>query len=373
MRHRQQALFGVLLLTFVPVHGAEDSRQKEIRELKAHLVKCAQMGEAALAVAPEARRGMPDSYQEELIIRKAPRDLLLEAIDQAIRTGTTEERAGAFGIYAGLIYDGKEKPNKEYLTIFLDCIRTDDLRSLAFTFMLVNVLHWYPSRETVLAFVELSKRSSNFELRDTALSRAAEMMGMYIGVYKNATPEQNEKALSDFVSWVDKNADRIQFNSKGKFRLAHGGTSTDHDVLDAKDRERIRKDPVGVVRLFRQITDDDDDSNADLNGDAAVGLLGPEGAALMAKREAMAKEEREPGSEMDARLGSYADSYPVQDAALLAAVYVVAYEKDPEGLRMAKEILIEASRSDVERVAAKEPRWVRKKAEALANDASEGD
>jgi hypothetical protein len=373
MKIAQRAILSFLLLLLLCPAAFSGSREEAIQDLKARFAKAVQMEEAREAAPEELRRGMHGFYEESLVIKKAPRDLLLEAVDQSIRAGTIEERTGAFGIYSDLIYDREEKPKPEYFPILLGYLAKDDLHSPAQTFSLVDVLHWYPSRESVLAFVAVSKRTSNFELRVASLKRAGEMMGMYIPVYKNATPEQNEKALSDFVSWVDKNRDRIQFNSKGKFRLARSGASTDHDVLDDKDRDRIRKDPVGVVRLFRQIAGDDDDSTADLSGDAAVGLLGPEGATLMAKRAAMAKEGREPGQEMEARLGSYADSYPVQDAALLAAVYVVAYEKDPEGLRMAKEMLIEASRADVDRVAAKEPRWVRKKAEGLASDASQGD
>ena len=50
----------------------------------------------------------------------------------------------------------------------------------------------------------------------------------------------------------------------------------------------------------------------------------------------------------------------------MAAVYIVSYEKDPEAVKMAREMLFQASRADVRRVAGSEPPAVRKKAERLA-------
>ena len=108
---------------------------------------------------------------------KEPLDLLMEAIDQVIRSGSTEERIGGIGIYCTLIYDKKVKPNPEYYPLFLDLLVKDDGSSHLFTLVLVNALHYYPTRETVLAFVDAAGRSTNFELRHTALASSRQHDG----------------------------------------------------------------------------------------------------------------------------------------------------------------------------------------------------
>ena len=365
MRSLKLSLVAVLLLGSFSLTRATSS-EETVAQLRARFAKIVEIDSQYYAAPEELRRDMPTGYREGLAVKKEPLYLLLEAIDQALRTGSLEERIGALGIYSDLIYEGKEKPNPAYYTLLLNSLLNDDLRSEFLTFALVDTLHWYPTRETVSAMTGVAERSTNFKLRETALARVADMMGLNLAVYANATPEQNEKAMSDFISWVAKNKDRIQFNKKGHFRLAGGEVREEREELGNQDRERIRRDPTGVLRLFNQIMGDDDDSQVDLTGECAVGLLGPEGAALMARRAAIAAEGKEPTREMEASLGSYQGSYPVADAALLAAVYIVAYEKDAGALKMAKGMLIQASRADVRRVAGSEPRSVRRKAEALA-------
>jgi len=362
-----------LALLFLAPFGAAvaASRDQAIQDLKARLVKSAQLDEAYSAAPRELRPTMQSADEVDRALLREPRDLLLETIDQVIRSGSKEERSGGIGIYCSLIYDRKLKPNPEYYPLFLDLLVNDDGRSDYFTFILVNALHWHPTRETVLAYADVADRSTNLKLRHTALARAGDMMGMDLAVYANATPEQNEKAISDFVSWIRRNKDRIRFTKKGHFRLAGGEVGEDREGLGEEDRARIRKDPAGVLRLFNQIVGDEDDSSADLTGECAAGLLGPQGAALMAKRAALAKEGKEPTRDMEASLASYQGSYPVADAGLLAAVYIVAYEKDAKALKMAREMLIQASRGDVRRVAGSEPRWVRRKAEALSGEKTE--
>lgn len=370
MRIMSNTFLAFLLLAIVGSAVAA-SREEAIQDLKARMVRIGQLDEAYSAASRELRKTMESPYKEDLALQKEPLEPLVEAIDQTIRTGSREERIGGIGIYCSLAYDRKLKPNPEYHPIFLGLLMNDEGPSDYFRFVLVNALHWYPTRETVLAYVDVAERSTNSSLRYTALARASDMMGMDLAVYNNVPEEQNEKAMSDFVSWVMRNKDRIRFSKKGHFRLAGGEVGEDREALREEDRARIRKDPAGVLRLFRQIVGDEDDSSADLTGDCAAGLLGPEGAALMAKRAALAREGKEPSREMEANLASYQGSYPVADAALLAAVYIVSYEKDPEALKMAREMLIQASRGDVRRVAGSEPPAVRKKAERLAGERTE--
>jgi len=366
----KRVFLAFLLLVPVATAGAA-SREQAIQELKARFVKSARIDEAFYAAPKELRGNMPYAYKEDLALLREPEDLLREAIDQVIRNGSRDEMIGGLGFYCFMIYNKREKPNPEYYPIVLDLLVNDDGRSDYFTGVLVNALHWYPARETVLAMAGVAERSTNFKLRETALAGAADMMGMRLEVYANATPEQNEKAISDFVSWIRRNEDRIRFSKKGHFRLAGGEVGEDREGLGEEDRARIRRDPAGVLRLFNQIVGDEDDSSADLTGECAAGLLGPQGAALMAKRAALAKEGKEPTRDMEASLGSYQGSYPVADAGLLAAVYIVAYEKDAKALKMAREMLSQASRGDVRRVAGSEPRSVRRKAEALAGEKTE--
>ena len=366
----KRVFLAFLLLVPVATAGAA-SREQAIQELKARFVKSARIDEAFYAAPKELRGNMPYAYKEDLALLREPEDLLREAIDQVIRNGSRDEMIGGLGFYCFMIYNKRKKPNPEYYPIVLDLLVNDDGRSDYFTGVLVNALHWYPTRETVFAYADVAERSTNLELRGTALSRAADMMGMDFSVYQNFSREQNEKAISDFVSWIRRNKDRIRFTKKGHFRLAGGEVGEDREGLGEEDRARIRKDPAGVLRLFNQIVGDEDDSSADLTGECAAGLLGPQGAALMAKRAALAKEGKEPTRDMEASLASYQGSYPVADAGLLAAVYIVAYEKDAKALKMAREMLSQASRGDVRRVAGSEPRWVRRKAEALSGEKTE--
>lgn len=370
MRIMRNSLLAFLIIATAGAAGAA-SREETIQNLRSRFVNIARVDEAYTATPRELRSTVQSPDDEDRALKKVPRDLLLEAIDRVVRGGTKEERSGGIGMYCSLIYDRELKPNPEYYPLFLDLLVNDDGSSDYYTFVLVNALHWHPTRETVLAYAGVAERSTNSSLRYTALARASDMMGMDLAVYNNVPEEQNEKAMSDFVSWVMRNKDRIRFSKKGHFRLAGGEVGEDREALREEDRARIRKDPAGVLRLFRQIMGDEDDSSADLTGDCAAGLLGPEGAALMAKRAALAREGKEPSREMEANLGSYEGSYPVADAALLAAVYVVSYEKDPEALKMAREMLIQASRGDVRRVAGSEPPAVRKKAERLAGERTE--
>ena len=363
----RKAIVAIALL--LPMASATAaSRDEAVAAVRERFVKSARLDEAYFARPEETRRGTPSGYDEDRELMKEPEDLLLEAIDQVIRGGTTEERAGGLGIYNLMIYDHKTKPNPEYLPILLELLANDDGSSYGLTGGLLSVLHWYPTRETVLAFVRTAERSTDFETRYGALGRAAGLMGMNLGIYVNATPEQNEKRMADFISWVRRNEDRIQFSKSGRFRLAGGEAAEDGAGLRAADRERIRKDPAGVLRLFNQVVGDEDDSTADLGGEAAAGLFGPEAAALMAKRAALAREGKDSDPDLEAKLGALQGTYPVEDAALLAAVYAVSYEKDAGTLKTARGMLMRATREEVRRVAGSEPRAVRKKAEALAGE-----
>jgi hypothetical protein len=176
-----------------------------------------------------------------------------------------------------------------------------------------------------------------------------------------------EKVLADFEDWFAKNRDRIQFNKEGQFKLSRNTSDTKSVGLSEEDRKRIRQDPVCVLRLMKSSFGEDDNLNhsKELASKCGAALWGVEGARAMSR----ALSEPEASPENQANLASLAGEYPMQDAATLAAVYIVAYQDENDGLEMAKDFLIRVNPKDVQRVGKGEPRWVVKKAEALANPA----
>ena len=246
---------GFLAFLVVATAGAAGaaSRDEAIQDLRSRFVNIARVEETYTATPRNLRSTVPSPDQEDRALKKVPRDLLLEAIDRVVRDGTKEERSGGIGMYCALIYDRELKPNQEYYPLFLDLLVKDDGSSDYYTFILVNALHWHPTRETVLAYVDVAERSRNSSLRYTALARASDMMGMDLAVYNNVPEEQNEKAMSDFVSWVRRDKDRIRFSKRGHFRLAGGEVSEDIEVLREEDRARIRKGPLRTFNRLRDL------------------------------------------------------------------------------------------------------------------------
>ena len=245
----------------------------------------------------------------------------------------------------------------------------------------------YPSRETVLAYKALADRSPTLEMRVEYTKAAASMLGMWLEIYTNSTPEQIDKSLAGFDAWFEKHKDKIHFDKKGKLRLSRRGAAQESRIeLSGEDRERIRGQAICVLRLMAASLGDGEDEDpessaaAALNAQCGPALFGAERSALMARMATTAStakgaqpremaEEGDEGGEGSLELQAQfqgAESYPMTDAALLAAIYVVSDEADREALEMAEDLLASASRADVRRLAKGEPARVRKKALALA-------
>jgi hypothetical protein len=303
-------------------------------------------------------------------LRKQPREALREAIDQSIASGSKEERIGALDFYyLELIYMNKEPPKREYKSVLLDLLAKDDLAVGEYTEALgLTLMKAYPSRETVFAFMEVAKRAPTHEMRVSFLSSAARLCGIeWLDIQPESRGPRVEKVLADFEDWFAKNRDRIQFNKEGQFRLSRNRSDTKPVGLREEDRKLIRQDPVCVLRLMKSSFGEDDNLNhsKDLASECGAALWGVEGARAISR----ALSESEASPENQANLASLAGEYPMQDAATLAAVYIVAYQDDKDGLEMAKDFLIRVNPKEVQRVGKGEPRWVVKKAEALANPA----
>jgi hypothetical protein len=300
---------------------------------------------------------------------KQPRGAVTEAIDQAIVSGNKEERIGALSIYLEAVYMKRVPSNPRYRKNLLDLLAEDDLKVKSYTGSLVGTL-WtvYPSRETVFAFMEAAKRASTHEMRITFLKSAAGLCKIeWLDIQPESRGPRVEKVLADFEDWFAKNRDRIQFNKEGQFKLSRNTSDAKPVGLREEDRKLIRQDPVCVLRLMKSSFGEDDNLNhsKELASKCGAALWGVEGARAMSR----ALSEAEASPESQANLASLAGEYPMQDAATLAAVYIVAYQDEKDGLEMAKDFLIRVNPKDVQRVGKGEPRWVVKKAEALANPA----
>jgi hypothetical protein len=306
-----------------------------------------------------------------------PRVRLIEAIDQAIREGTREELMGALGVYVGLVGIKKEHPNPAYQAPLLQLLAKDDLRQRTYTDTVAGALRLYPSRETAVAYMDVAERAPDARMRKDYIDSTAALLHISLPIANNTPPLRQEKILSDFEAWFSRNKDRIRFDKHGNFRLAGGEASEERKGLSGDDRARIRQDPVCVLRLLDTTMSDDLEDQVkrtrvpDLNAQCGAALWGPDGAAFMAKAAAGDKVEEQKSIEMEAEGASLAGRYPVFEAALLASVYVVAYEQDPEALKLAKEVLIQFSPSDVRKAAKDEPASVRKKAEGFADQTRE--
>jgi len=293
------------------------------------------------------------------ILRTHSPSALAEAVGESIRQGTQEERIGGFYVYHSLVYEDKVPVDKEHLPLLIKLLDQDDLAATQYTVALTTVLTLYPARETVLAFMRAAQRAPDARTKHAMEVSASQMLGMY----------RPTMSMDDFEAWFTKNVDRIQFNQKGEFRLARCGAQADQKELRQADRDQIRKDPVCVVRLL----------NDGLSGEGSLAslrtmmdwcgaaLVGTEGAETIAESLQASQDGKGSSVEIQASLAALRGKYPMGEAYLLAAIYILAYETNPEDAELAKNALFRATPAEIRRVAKGEPRWVRKKALEYAN------
>lgn len=331
--------------------------------------------EVQRAAVPEVqRRELPNPYEASRPILKAPPEALREAIDQAIRFGTEEERIGALGVYSELVRAKTELLNPTYHRILLGLLAQDDLESPAYVGTIAGVLYLHPSRDTALAYMDVAARARNREMRDEFMLRTADFLSLSLPIGTETIPVEKARILADFEAWFARNKERIRFDKKGEFRLAGGEAAEERKRLTPQDRARIRKDPLCVLRLL----------NGSIVGDGAgedVGTLlircgealyGPGGADLITRMAGEGREDAGSSLDLQAAMATVAGKYPMFDAALLAVAYVAAYEKDPAALKLARKTLADLGPAEITRVTKGEPGEVRRKAEELAGEIAKG-
>ena len=305
-------------------------------------------------------------------LNQQPMGVLHEAVDQAIQGGSMEERVIALRVYSNDVDMGDMTLNPAYRPILLDLLAKDDMKTVAYTDALVWTLKFnYPSRETLFTFMDAAKRAPTYSDREGLLHSAAYLCGIeWPGINDESRGPQVEKVLSDFESWFAQNKDRIQFTRKGKFSLKGPKGTVEQPGLSAEDRQRIRQDPACVLSLMGMMMGRDGEDMAkagELNSTCGPALFGAEGSKAFGASLADATAGDNPSVENQINLSSLAGRYPVVDAGILAAVYVVGYDAEPANLEMAREALMQVNPADVRRVAEGEPEALVKKAQALAN------
>jgi len=367
---RQTKVFLILMLTFFAASralpGTDEEAVAAIRAQFAELGPLLEKRHAGqLVKLPGQRREADNEIQYQLW--QKPTELLLNAIDKAMYTGTAEEQTGALDTYCLLTGLKRAQRNWAYHPILLDLLSRDDLRSPAYTARLVTALQLYETKETALAFMAAADRATDNKVRNNFIHLTADSLGFYLQT-DSSKPLQEEKVHSDFHDWFHRNKDRIRFDKKGRFRLAGGEAPDDKAELDREDRARIRQNAGCVVRLMGSFMNGLEKETRELSGKCGEALLGSEGAALTAKVVATAEAGTPPSMDLQAAIASSQGKYPLFDAALLASVYVVAYEKDPEVLKLARNTASALGPVEIDRVVRGEPREVRKAAKELIKD-----
>jgi len=367
MRHQSFCISAVtVLLTSLPTWSA--TREESIAALRAGLAEVGRQEIARSLVPEESRRALPDPYETGRALRRAPRDLLLEAIDKGIRGSGEEEFIGTLSVYQILVIDRKEPLHPEYHPLLLDRLKRDDFHSRIHTGILAGTLMLYRSRETVLALMDAAVRETDPVERNHLVDLTAGMIHLDLPVSTETTALQEQRMLDDFEAWFAANKDRIRFDKDGQPYLAGGEAKGKRVELSPEDRARIRKDPVCVVRLMGAMMGESDDEVMNLNARCGEALLGTEGASLMRKAEGVGSQGKGPSLDFQAAMASARGKYPSLDAVQLAIAYMAAYQTDQDTRKLAREMLDELGSADMARVLKGEPREVRKKARELGDE-----
>jgi hypothetical protein len=320
---------------------------------------------------------LSDNHDKELIrqandadraLLSLPKAEVLSTIDQSIRSGEKLEVSGALIAYSYLIVMNKFTPELQYKPLLLDMLARDDFKSRTYTNAVAGALGWYRSRETMLAYMDAAKRAPDVMTRDEFVDSTAAMLDIQLHyTLSDPTPDRKRRAIAEFEAWYEKNQDKIRFDKRGEPHFPGSPGEWKPPKLSSEDRERIKKNPVCVLKLFDSMMDPQNEAPGeflDLNGKCGQALLGEEGSSLVAKTVLETKNGYSPGLEREMALAAARDKYPVMSAVLTAAAYVAANEEDPQARGLAKRILDNFGQ-DLEEVLKQEPRWVRQGVQEL--------
>ncbi len=348
-----------------------ETPEQDLQYIRSEFQRLGRIDMARTQVPADQRKGMPTSHKESFPLLKLPPDLLAEAIDRSLRTGGKEERIGALAVYdyatSSTVHKIPKRPDYQGLLIHL--LETDDQTNLTYSGGIAYTLTRFPSRETVLAYIDAAHRAKDPETREYLLLRTSSMLQMRPPIHSEMTPVEKERTLNELQAWLERNRDRIRFKGNGQPTLAGGEADEKHLALTTEDRARIRKDPGCVLKLIEVMMGG---GNAGSEGTqlaerCGTALLGPEGARKF--QESLKQADAGPPSfDQQMAMASARGGYPALDAVQLAVAYVAAYEKDPGLRNLAMEIYEELGTPEIERVLKGEPREVRKKAMALVDE-----
>jgi hypothetical protein len=352
-----------------------DSTQKTVSRLRTGFVEIGRLCIAWSQAMPEERKKIPSYYQAELHLLDVPAAILEEAIDRGIRQGQIEERVGALCVYNLASQPPAQRIARraDYQNLFIEMLQQDDQKVGAYTAVLLTNLRTYPAPETVRAIVDQIPRATNPHVREGLIDSAATLVQMEIPIYQQTTPVEKERVLSDLETYLMQNRDHIRVGEHGQLYIAADKNAPERILLTAEDRSRVRKDPACVLRLLHEMLEGGSGS-LELSARCGEALLGQDGARLFAQAARQVNEGEVTTLDFQTAMASSRGKYPSMDAVLLAIAYVAAYQTDPEIRKLAQESLEDFGNSDdLRRVLKGEPRDVKKKAMALADEIFEGE
>jgi hypothetical protein len=343
----------------------------EGQEVAAARARLAELGRAHIQIAELPLGDARETYKKPLRdlknpLLKEPRDVLLRAIDGCIRNGTTEERIGALAMYVIVTGGTDSPPDPSYVPVLLQILRNDDLQVPALSETVGWTLLSYPATlEIATALVETARRAPSRRIRRALLHHAA--FAVNYDLEDDPTDvRQSERALADFEAWFDANRSRLVPDGEGGLNVRGSDRAALSRELRREERERIREDPVCVLRLLETALGGEEDERAlrTMLSRCGAALFGEKAAAVLAKAAASPGEEAAAAELATAALEARG-GFPVMDAVQLAAAYVAAYETDLAALDLARRMFDEFGSAEMARVLRGEPRQVRRKAREI--------
>ncbi len=371
-------LVTILMIQVASSHGMAEPDQKSIREQFLEIARLNELTRGKFFSSSDSRDKelLRQANEADRALLNLPVASVVSAIDQSIQTGNKPEVSGALLAYSYLIVMKYLAPDPQYKPLLLDMLAKDDFSSETYTNIVATCLRFYRSRETMLAYMDAAKRAQDPNTREEFVLATAGFLHIQLHyTLSDPTPDRKRRAIAEFEAWYEKNQEKITFDKRGNVHFPGSPGEWKPPRLSSEDRERIKKDPVCVLNLFDSMMSSQNEEPGrflELNGQCGRALLGEEGSSLLAKTVTETRDGSSPGLEREMALSAARDRYAVMSAALTAAAYVAANEEDPQARKIAKRMLADFG-PDLEEVLRQEPRWIRKKVQALLETEGPGE
>jgi hypothetical protein len=348
------------------------SREETVAFIRARFVESTQLARLGDTIPEQDRRRLADWYGALVPAWKQPTDVLLEAIDISLHGENVDERSGALNAYISLVHSRRVEKDPRYFRLFLELLERDKGGFRFYTNSLVSALMLYPSPETVSVLMEFGARATAFEDKENYISLAADMLGIDLPIFKQTKPLERMQMVASFQAWYEKNKDRIRFDSEGSPSIKGANVNAKPRALTTEERMKIRKDPACVLELLQGSSagiEVSEERLKELTDQCGEALFGPDGVRLMKEMANTAQKSGSPSFDQQMSLAAARGNYPMLDAGLLAVAYVAADDADPRHRDLAKKTLDDLGMpEDIQRVLKREPKDVREKAMALAEE-----